>query len=66
MWHYMSINHFKLDQEKIYRFFQEYVVESLFIEVMLHRKTLIVGVVYCPKGINNESYNFLTNTFFKH
>ena len=30
---------------------------------MLHRKTLIVGVVYCPKGINNESYNFLTNIF---
>ena len=43
--------------------FQENVVESLFIEVMLHRKTLIVGVVYCPKGITNESYNFLTNIF---
>ena len=43
--------------------FQENVVESLFIEVMLHRKTLIVDVVYCPKGITNESYNFLTNIF---
>ena len=43
--------------------FQENVVESLFIEVMSHRKTLIVGVVYCPKGITNESYNFLTNIF---
>ena len=43
--------------------FQENVVESLFIEVMLHKKTLIVGVVFCPKGINNESYYFLTNIF---
>ena len=43
--------------------FQENVVESLFIEVMLHKKTLIIGVVYCPKGINNESYNLLTNIF---
>ena len=39
------------------------VVESIFIEVMLCKKTLIVGVVCCPKCINNESYNFLANLF---
>ena len=43
--------------------FQENELESLFIEVMLHKKTLIVGVAYCPKGINYESYNFLPNIF---
>ena len=43
--------------------FDENVFESLFIEAMLHKKTLIVGVVFCPKGINNESYDFLTNIF---
>ena len=43
--------------------FQENVVESLFIKVMLHKDTLIVGVICCPKGINNESHNFLTNIF---
>ena len=33
--------------------FQENVVESLFIEVMLHRKTLIVGVVHYNNNNNN-------------
>ena len=43
--------------------FQKNVVESLFIEVMLHKKAFIVCVAFCPKGINNEGYNFLTNIF---
>ena len=31
----------------------ENVVESIFIEVMIYIRRLIVGVVCCPKCINN-------------